>query len=352
MLFYLIPYIYITFISLNVYFSKIKVNFRTLLLLLFPALLVVVLRGNVGTDSFFYLGLFEDYQRFGESNAKYEPGFETLGKVMIYLGASPRLGVAMVGLISTLILCKAYSRSKNEMLMLAMLVFPTFYYDFGMNGIRYGLSFCLATLGIDALYKKNYKLFAVFSLLAVSMQYSSLLIILPFAGNLIKKKYVFIILFLLAAVIAVSPDSFSFFMDRVADKQGAYSQIYAPGVTSGMAPLGLVLLIYFNFIWFHRKTNYSNLIHIILILEILSFVFAKFSYAGLRFQGAYMYCMILYLKNNTQETTPRRYSINLILISIISIAIFVKNVTTELEDELTPNLPYKFFWEERYPDRL
>lgn len=352
MLFYLIPYIYITFVSLNIYFSKIKVNARTIFLLLFPALLIVVLRGNVGTDSFFYLGLFEDYQRFGESNAKYEPGFETLGKTLIFLGASPRLGVALVGLISTLILCKAYSRSKNEMLILAMLVFPTFYYDFGMNGIRYGLSFCLATLGIDALYKKNYKLFALFSLLAVSMQYSSMLIILPFAGSLIKKKYVFIILFLLVAIIAVSPDTFAFFMDRVADKKGAYSQIYAPGITSGLAPLGLVLLMYFNFLWFHRKTDYSKLIHIILLLEILSFVFAKFSYAGLRFQGAYMYCMILYLKNNTRDDLRWRYSVNLVIISVLSIIIYYKNLTTVVQEEVTPFLPYKFFWEERYSDKL
>lgn len=352
MLFYLIPYFYITFISLNVYFGKFKINFRTILLLLFPALLVVMLRGNVGTDSFFYLALFEDFQKYGDSDAKYEPGFDALGKILIFLVGSPRVGVALVGLISTLLLCKAYSRSKNEMLLLALVVFPTFYYDFGMNGLRYGLSFCLATLGIDALYKKNYKAFSIFSGLAFSMQFSSLLVILPFAASMIKKKYVLIFIILLAAILVISPNTFAFFITRVADKQVAYKEIYAPGITSGLAPLVLVILLYVNFLWFHRKTNYSNLIHVLFLLEILSFVFSKFSYAGLRFQGAYMYCLILYLKNNTQETLPKRYVVNLFLISIISIAVFYKNITTVVEDELTPYLPYKFYWEENNPSKL
>lgn len=352
MLYYIIPYIYITFISLNVYFSKIKVNFRTIFLLLLPALLIIVLRGNVGTDSFFYLGLFEDYQRFGESNSRYEPGFEALGKIIIFLGASPRLGVALIGLFSTLILCKAYSRSKNEMLLLAVLVFPNFYYDFGMNGIRYGLGFCLATLGIDALYKKKYTLFGLMSIFAISMQYSSLLIILPFAFNLIKKKYVLIVLGIIILLITLSPDSFAFFIDRLSDKKGAYSEIYAPSITSGLAPLGLVLLIYLNYIWFHKGTKYSKLIHIIVVLEVLSFILAKFTLAGLRFQGAYMYCIILYLKNNTREEhLSFRYSVNLLVISILSIVVFYKNIST-VQKEVTPFLPYKFFWEERYPDKL
>ncbi|MBB6372535.1 EpsG family protein [Chryseobacterium shigense] len=353
MLFYLFPYLYITFVSLNLYFSKVKINFWIMLILLIPALLVVVLRGNVGTDSFFYLALLQDYKLYGESGMKYEPGFEMLGKTIAFLGASPRLGVALIAVISSFILCKIYSRSRNEMILLALLVFPLFFYDFTMNGIRYGLSFCLATLAVDKLYEKKYKQFALWGIVAFLIQYSSLLILLLFVSVLIKKKYQILFLGVLLVFIVVSPSIFSFFMERVSNKSEDYSQLYAPSFVSGMAPLFVVLLMYINFLWFNRKEKYSKLIHIILICEVLSFIFAKFSYAGLRFQGAFMYCMIIYLKNNTKKMDLSwKYTANLFVVSVFAILLFVKNITTVVQDELTPFLPYHFFWEEKHPDRL
>lgn len=353
MLFYLFPYIYIAFVSLNLYFNKIKINFWTLIILLIPALLVVVLRGNVGTDSFFYLALLQDYQLYGESAMKYEPGFEMLGKTIAFLGASPRLGVALIAVISSIILCKIYSRSKNEMILFTLLIFPLFYYDFTMNGIRYGLSFCLATLAVDKLYEKKYRQFIIWGIVAFLIQYSSLLILLLFVSVLIKKKYQILFVVVLLIFIAVSPSMFTFFMERVSNKSEDYSQLYAPNFVSGMAPLFVVLLIYINFLWFNRKEKYSKLIHIIFICEVFSFIFAKFSYAGLRFQGAFMYCMIIYLKNNTKKVDlPWKYTANIFIVSVFAILLFVKNITTVVQDELTPFLPYHFFWEEKHPDRL
>ena len=352
MLFYLFPYIYILFVSLNLYFAKIKVNFWILLFLLIPALLVVVLRGNVGTDSFFYLALLQDYRLYGESAMKYEPGFELLGKFIAFLGATPRQGVALIALISSAILCKAYSRSRNEMILFALLVFPLFFYDFTMNGMRYGLSFCLATLAVDGLYQKKYKVFVIWGIAAFLMQYSALLILLLFISVLIKKKYQIAFGIMLLGVIVISPSLFSFFVERVSNKSEDYSQLYSPSFVSGLGPLCMVLLMYVNFLWYHRKEKYSNLIHIIMVCEILGFVFAKFSYAGLRFQGAFMYCMLIYLKNNTKVILPWKYTVNLFLMSVFAILLFYKNITTPVEDELTPFLPYHFYWQEKYPDRL
>ncbi|PQA95867.1 hypothetical protein B0A69_05730 [Chryseobacterium shigense] len=318
-----------------------------------PALLVVVLRGNVGTDSFFYLALLQDYKMYGESPMRYEPGFEFLGKALVFLGASPRAGVALIALISSGILFKVYSRSRNEMILLALLVFPLFFYDFTMNGIRYGLSFCVATLAVDKLYQKKYRQFAVWGIVAFLIQYSSLLILLLFVSVLIKKKYQIFFVAILSLFIIVSPSMFSFFMERVSNKSEDYSQLYAPSFVSGLGPLFVVLLMYVNFLWFNRGEKYSKLVHTIFICELLSFIFAKFSYAGLRFQGAFMYCMIIYLKNNSKKIDlPWKYTVNLAIVSVFSILLFAKNITTVVQDELTPFLPYHFFWEEKYPDRL
>jgi len=353
MLYYLIPYFFITFLSLNIYFKKLKVTWQMLLFLLLPAILVAGLKGNVGTDSIFYLGLLEDYRLYGDSLMRYEPGYELLNKIIVYMGATPRLGVAIIAVISTAILSVAYSRSRNEMILLALIVFPLYFYDFTMNGLRYGLSFCIATLAVDALYRKNFFYVAVWGIMAFTMQYSSLLIILLFLSVLVPKKYLIIFLILLTLIFLVSPNSFAFFTDRISDKQNLYTEIFAPSFVSGLAPLLTVLILYINFLYFHRGLKYSKLIHIIMIAEILSFVMAKFTYAGLRFQGAFMYGMILYLKNNTKlDQLHWRYITVFFIMSIFSILVFFKNITTVVEDNYTPFLPYKFFWEEKYQDRL
>lgn len=354
MFFYILPYLFILFISLNLFYSRIKkIKFWYLLILILPALLVAVLRGNVGTDSFFYLGLFEDYRHYGESRARYEPGFEMLGKALMGIGLTPRAGVAMVAVLSTLLLCWAFSKTKNQMLLFALILFPLFYYDFTMNGIRYGLSFTLATVGIDSLYRKKYTAFAVWSLLALSMQYSAVLVFIPFVSVLIKKKYILAIAVLLGGVFLLFPEYFAFITDRISGKRDSYSQIYAPSITSGLAPLLVVAALYINYLWFNRGRKVSKVIHIIFLCEIASFVLAKFTYAGLRFQGAFMFAMIVFLKNNSEKIVKiKKYSGNLVLLSIMSILLFVKNITTVVEGELTPFLPYKFYWEEQFKDRL
>ena len=354
MFFYLFPYLFLLFVSLNLFFSRLqKIKPWHLFFMVMPAFFVFFLRGNVGTDSFFYLGLFEDYSLYGESKSKFEPGFEYLGKFLMALGIPPRFGVAMVGAITTFILCYSFSKSKNQMAIFALLLFPLFFYDFTMNGIRYGLSFSVATLAIDCLYRKKYWQFSIWSIIAFSIQYSAVLVLMPFVSALIRKKYLLGIGILLLGSFIIFPEYFTFITDRISGKREAYSEIYAPGVTSGLAPLLVVLAMYLNFIWFHRKENYSKLIHMIFIFELLSFIMAKFTYAGLRFQGAFMFAMLIFLKNNT-ENIPfvRKYTFNLILISFFSIAIFLKNITTVVQGELTPYLPYKFYWEEQNPYSL
>jgi len=166
-----------------------------------------------------------------------------------------------------------------------------------MNGMRYGLSFCLATLAIDGLYRKKYWHFAIWGIIAFTIQYSSLLLILLFLSVLVKKKYIIIFAIILGGFTLIFPTMFVFFMDHLSDKQNAYGEIYAPGFVSGLAPLLVVLFLYLNFLYFHRGTNYSKLIHTILIFEVLSFIIAKFTYAGLRLQGVFLYGMIIFLKN-------------------------------------------------------
>lgn len=350
MLYYILPYFYITFFSLILYFSNIKsIRGWQIFILLIPAILVFSLRGNVGTDTYYYLGLLDDYMHYGESLARYEPGFEILGKNLTFLGLSPRFALATIGLITTFILCKAYAKSKRQMLVFTLLVFPLFFYDFTMNGIRYGLAFSLATLAVDSIYQKKYRTATIWGLIAFSMQYSSLLVILPFIGALISKRYIIFFIILLVGFFLTTPDFFSLITDTIAGKRDAYSEIFAPSLFSGLAPFIIVLLMYAFFLFISDKRN-SKLIHIIFLLETLSFIMTKFTYAGLRFQGVFMYCMILYLKNNLDYIDPRymkRVVYFLLFLCLIGILLFIKNISVSVSGDMSPFLPYKFFWEER-----
>ena len=350
MIYYIFPYVYTFLMSLILFSVRIrKLRWWHLFILLLPAILLFALRGNVGTDTYFYLGLQDDYSRYGESLARYEPGFELLGKTLAKIGLNPRFAIATVGLITTFLLCKAYSATKRQMLLLTLVVFPLYFYDFTMNGIRYGLSFSLATVCIDNLYKKKHRTATIWGLLAFSMQYSSLLIILPFVGALIKKKYIIAITGILILAFFGLPQYFGFIVDRLAGKQDAYSDIVAPSIFSGIAPLFIVFLMYVNFLRFHINKPYYKLIHAIFLFEVLSFVLSKFTYAGLRFQGAFMYCMILYLKNHSDEIDSKKlkkYIAGYVVISMLGILLFIKNISSDIEGNLSPFLPYKFYWQE------
>ncbi|MDO6645483.1 EpsG family protein [Acinetobacter guillouiae] len=317
--------------------------------LLIPAILVFFLRGNVGTDTYYYLGLLDDYMHYGESLVKYEPGFEFLGKTLTYIGLSPRIALATIGLITTFILCKTYAASKRQMLVFTLLVFPLFFYDFTMNGIRYGLSFSLATVAVDLIYRKKYRSATIWGLIAFSVQYSSLLVILPFVGALVRKRYVIVVVVLMVGAFLASPDLFSLITDRVAGKRDAYSEVFAPSIFSGLAPLITVSLIYGVFLHYCSK-SYSKLIHVIFLFEVLSYLMSKFTYAGLRFQGVFMYAMILYIKNNIdfmEYIFIRKVIYFLIILSFFGILIFIKNILIIDPNDMSPFLPYTFFWEEK-----
>lgn len=356
MIYYIFPYLYTLVFSLLLYFSNLKsIKVWHIFMLLMPAVLVFFLRGNVGTDTYYYLALLDDYMRYGESEARYEPGFEFLGKTLIYLDLSPRIALATIGLITTLLLCKSFAASKRQMLVMTLLVFPLYFFDFTMNGIRYGLSFSLAAISIDKLYLKKYRSATIWAVIAISMQYSAALVILPFIGALVKKRYIFIFISLIILSYSASPALFSLFTDRISGKVDAYSEIFSPSLFSGLAPLLTTLIIYIVFLYFKKGNLSSKLIHVILVFEIFSFIMAKFTYAGLRFQGVFMFSMILYLKHNIDVISVsyiRKLIYILILLSIASLIIFLKNIYVIVDGDMSPYLPYKFFWEEQRPYTL
>lgn len=348
MLYYIIPYIHILFFTL--YFYK-KYKFRNdfynlLVFLIFPAYLLVILRGDVGTDTHTYLNFFRNYRLNGFSNITFEPGFEFLGWFFSLINLNERVSIALISTATTFILCKLFSRSREEMLLFGLILFPIYYVDFTMNALRYGLAFTLAAVSIDELYNKKYRNSLLFALISLLFHYSSALVIVPFLMNYLKKKYWVLILLLVGSFILLFPSLFDLLMFYLESKEFAYSLYYSPTTFSGVAPLIFTLLLYLNFIINTKKKEHSAIIHLILIAEIGSFVIARFSYAGLRFQSAFLFSMIIFLKNNWQYINYKKRNAEiLILISFIAFIIFLKNVSSDTGGE-SPYSPYTFFWEQ------
>lgn len=350
MVFYIFPYLYILLLTLYFY-KKIKiqsVDFKTLLILILPACLVAILRGNVGTDTSTYLNFFRDYKFFGNSLTNFEPGFAFFAWLFSLLDFNERFSVACIGTLTTLILCKNFSKSKEEMLLFGLILFPIYYVDFTMNGIRYGLGFTLSAVSVDALYDKKYKKTLFYSILAFLIHFSSILVIVPFLMNYLKRKYWVIVIMLLCIFVIVFPNIFDLLIFYFDKKEYAYSLYYSPNNFSGVAPLLLTILFHLNFTINTKKKNRSSLIHLILIAEVVSFLIARYSYAGLRLQGAFMFAMILFLKNNWQFIQHRKRNLQILaIISLLAFLISIKNISSSLESD-SPFLPYTFFWDEKY----
>ncbi|WP_231458838.1 MULTISPECIES: EpsG family protein [unclassified Pedobacter] len=318
-----------------------------LFLLLLPATLVAVLRGDVGADTLNYIGYFNDLRQGSNNYQHYEPGFHFLLKVIDLFGLTDRGSIALVSLLTILLLCISFSRNKQQFLLFCWVIFPIYFVDMTMNGLRYGLGFALAVIAIENIYKKKYLGAIVFSLLAILTQYSSFLLIIPFIFVGVSKKYAIYIALMMIITLAGIITAAPMLLIYLYDKQDAYKDIASPGITSGLLPLLSFFVIYFSFIIFSNKDNFK-ILHILLCLELLSFGIAKMSYAGLRLQTLFLFGLLVFIKENFGMLKfQNKFMLILYIYGIFSFLLLTKNLSVQVEGVESPMIPYKFFWNER-----
>lgn len=348
MVYYFIPYLSLFLLMSMINKKNISSSSLFVLLILFltPAILLVILRGNVGTDTINYLGFFKDLSN-DSSVHEYEPGFQFLSQCMNLFRFNERVNVAIISLLTIILLCKSYSSSKDHVVLFSSFLFPVYFYDMTMNGLRYGLSFALSSLAIDALYKKKNLNFILLALISTSIQYSSFLIIIVFVIFKLNKK---ILIGLLLLIIATSPFLVDFVTNNLvylSDKKDFYKDLASPSSTSGLGPLILFLLLFFTFYLYSEKTNPKKNLLLILVFEIASFMLAKITYAGLRFQMLFLFSLVLLIKQEYHLILRKKeFSMLLISIGVFGFLLTAKNLMAIVEDVESPFIPYKFFWQE------
>ena len=306
-----------------------------------PTLLLITLRGDIGTDTWNYFGMATDLvENSSKSFTEYdiEIGFYFLLECLAFVFNDPRFVINFISFAIASYAFFLFSKNVRHILIFSILIAPVFLLDMSMNGLRYGLAFLIAKHASDQ-YDSKQKIAALFLVIAsISIQVSGLLVFALLAAKHFKfSKLAFLIpLGLIFGII---------FQDRILYKFQSYQTLASPGILSGALPLLIFLGCYLNLMIADKKLGFKFLP--LLILEIASFLLAKVSYAGLRFQLLILFvffCQIAAIE--LEKYNRRNWVISFFLIiGLIGFSGKLRNFSDGIDSTPTSFLPYHFFWD-------
>lgn len=171
--------------------------------ILFVSVFVATRDVSVGIDTQNYLSNFRLIVDFNYVSELFEPGFQFLTYVISIFSTSSVFYLYAISVflsISFLVcVCLFYRRYSVEVLIpyhyfimvcFMMLYSSNFFLTANINGIRQGLSAPLIFIAYFFVLEKKFLLSAIFSLLAVSFHYSSVLFIFPFVLIFFNVRFV------------------------------------------------------------------------------------------------------------------------------------------------------------------
>lgn len=306
-----------------------------------PAATFAVLRGRTGTDTAIYQDIIAG---IWSGNLKVvprtlEPGFVWLVRALEWLGHDPRVATAILSLLIVIACVAAFGRSTEDACVFATLIFPLFFYDMAMSGLRYGVAFCAAKLASDAWSRRRRGESIAFAVAATGMHVSAaLLVVLLQVGRLRLLRYA-------GLAVAIGGVLFAMHHDALLAKVGLYAAFTPPAQMSGSAPLVLALLTLAAG-WMLLARMPRTLVFLF-VCEIASFALARVSYAGLRFQWLVLFAMGCQFVPLQRMPGVRRghVIVSLAVIGAIGFAMRLRNMLGEYGLGPSPFLPYRFFWE-------
>ena len=333
MLYYIVPYIILIISSL----LSIKVRGSGFKLLFFvgliPAIFICSFRGLVGQDT----GLYLYWISLPSDESSLEIGFKIYAYIVQLFEINYQYAINFIGFTISIILFFFLSKSKHHFLIFVFLIFPIFYYDMTMNGIRYGLAFSLSIPFIlesqsNFLKITTSKFFYFLALL--NHNSSSLFLTLKLSLNL-KFKY-FVFLLISSAAI------FYFLYEYILKKFNDYSNEALPGAFSGIQPLVLSILVVLINNYFFTKNITRNLY--ILSIQLLCFLITQFSWAGIRFQFLVLFFLLILIINDKYCKNYSTYMLLLFFVGLIGFLFKIRNMLNYYGEPPTPFLPYLFIW--------
>ncbi|WP_081077148.1 EpsG family protein [Burkholderia pseudomultivorans] len=306
-----------------------------------PAAAFAVLRGRTGTDTAVYQQIVAG---IWSGNLKVvprtlEPGFVWLVRALEWVGHDPRIATALLSLLVVVACVAAFGRRDDDACVFATLIFPLFFYDMAMSGLRYGIAFCVAKLASDAWARRRYGAAAALAAAGTSMHVSAaLLVVLLQVGRMRMLRYA-------ALAVAIGGVLFAMHHAALLAKLGVYAAFTPPAQMSGSAPLVLALLLVVA--GWGLLGRMPRTLVFLFVCEIASFALARISYAGLRFQWLVLFAaacrFVPLLRVPEVRRTPT--IVVLLVIGAIGFAMRVRNMLGEAGLGPSPFLPFRFFWE-------
>lgn len=337
---YIIPYIFILFGGVLTIFSKFSLNSARFLFLisLLPSFFVVILRGNIGVDTEAYESIIEYYILTGE--CRVEPLFCLISEPIYSLVNRSDFTLRIITAIFCILFYFSFFKTKNDIIVACLFIFPVFFYDMSTNGIRYGLAFILFKLLFDGLTKKSILTIPVY----IFIQSSSLLLVLLSLINKINFKKMVLVIVIIVPVFYLLMGEPMFYLlmgepTMLSQKIQAYSENGSPNFYSGILNFlsGLVLILIL--IFFRKITLTEFLVYFIILL---SFQFlSNFTYAGLRLVQLMLFYFSIRSISLIDTSNPKSNIIicfMLFTLGFISFLNLLKSMNTEYY------LPYQFIF--------
>ncbi|TWD44500.1 EpsG family protein [Pseudomonas sp. SJZ131] len=314
-----------------------------LFILLIFFTMISVLRGDVGTDTntyeFLVSGLYN-----GTDTGGMEPGFIGVSEVLLGVFDSPVMVVRFFALIFFGLLYFYVARSnKNERFLFLAYIAPAFIYQYSMNVIRLGIASGLLILAAQYFNRSRIKSSAAFAVGSVLFHYSimcSFAIIWLSQMRWSRFSTVFAGLFFFALAMAVVYLNMDYFQLKLASYQG----FSAPGESSGLSKLVVLVILVFGILFSGlQRADKTKLSALGAGLGSLFWMLSAYTYAGLRFLDLLSFALpvaVLITHNRRQINFNLAIKICLVLSGMLGAVSAFKNFLSEEGVGPSPFLPY------------
>lgn len=306
-----------------------------------PMFYLIAARGLVGVDSAYYLQLFEAIRYLGPAGANFEPGFALIVALLTRIFADSFDILILLGCVAAgLMLTAALVLERQPILFLAIII-PFFLFDMTMNGLRYGLAFAIVSIGATGLVNQRRWLFVICTVLAASIQVSSV-VVAAGAWTLIEAR-IKTFAFVAAAALAVV----AVFGNYIGEKAAANSDLVAPGGTAGLVPYVITLAVLAAVS--SKRELFRELklpIIAIAVLQTAAFGMARYYYAGLRMEGVVLFLLYIVLAVRFARMKyfipSRALTVILLVAAVMSSILRLRNFSDEQGQNESPFAPYYF----------
>jgi hypothetical protein len=305
-----------------------------------PAAALVAFRGKTGTDTAAYLDITTRIVlQNGEGiPVTLEPGFVLLVRVIHLFVDSPQAIVNIISAITSILLWFAFSRKKEDALVFVLLIFPYFFFDMSMNGMRYGLAFALAKTASDQLDSGRKDRFLGLFCVSISIHISAVIVGGLLQLNRLRNlRYVFGFVSLLAVVFVVSASAL--------ESKLANYLVYQPAhELAGTAPLFIAIVATTAAIYFQRDRRQVFLI--LMLLMAISFGITQVTYAGMRLEQLVMFAIFCQYARFEFPVRQKRHIFVFVmtLIAVLCFGARSRNMIDEAGVGPSPFIPYKPYW--------